>query len=137
MILGFALLALEMLLPTGFIFLWVGIGAIVVGALGFLIPGLGLGVEFALWGGFSVCAVLAWRHFKPMSFESERPTLNRRGHSYLGRVFTLAEPIVDGVGKLRVDDSQWRIMGADLPAGVRVQVTDVQGATLIVERIAE
>ncbi len=133
--LGFVLLALEMFLPTGFILLWVGVGAVIVGALAWVLPGMDTGLEFILWGVFSVGAVLAWRQFKPLSFESERPTLNRRGYSYVGRTFTLNEPIINGIGKLRVDDSQWRISGPDAPAGLRVRVIEVEGATLKVEKV--
>lgn len=133
--LGFGLLALEMFLPSGFILLWVGVGAVVVGAVSWVVPGIGWEAEFILWGVLSVAAVLAWRKFKPMAFESERPTLNRRGHSYVGRTFTLGEPIINGVGKLRVDDSQWRVSGPDAPAGARVRVVEADGGALTVERL--
>ncbi|HCZ49396.1 MAG TPA: hypothetical protein DCZ11_10355 [Gammaproteobacteria bacterium] len=135
MALGFGLLVLEMFLPTGFIFLWVGAAAVVVGALAWIVPGLGWEAEFILWGALSVAAVLVWRKLKPMSFECEQPSLNRRGHSYVGRTFTLNEPMVNGVGKLRVDDSQWRIIGLDAPAGTRVRVVETDGATLKVEKL--
>ncbi|MFP5305387.1 MAG: NfeD family protein [Gammaproteobacteria bacterium] len=130
---GFGLLVLEMFLPTEFILLWVGVAAVVVGALSWFFPGIGWQLEFVLWGGLSVAAVLAWRKYKPLSFVSERPTLNRRGHSYVGRVFTLSDAIVNGVGKLRIDDSQWRITGQDAPAGTRVRIVEADGTTLRVE----
>ena len=133
--LGFGLLVLEMFLPTGFVLLWVGVGAVIVGAVAWLAPGMGWEAEFILWGVLSVASVLVWRRFRPMSFESERPTLNRRGHSYVGRTFTLGEPIINGVGKLRVDDSQWRVSGPDAPAGVRVRVIAAEGGGLTVERV--
>ena len=41
---------------------------------------------------------------------------------------------INGVGKLHVDDSQWRISGADAEAGTQVKVVAVDGATLKVER---
>ncbi len=133
--LGFGLLVLEMFLPSEFILLWVGVAAVIVGAVAWLFPDISWQVEFALWGALSVLAVLAWRKFKPLSFESEQPNLNRRGHSYVGRVFTLKEAIVNGAGKLHVDDSHWRVSGADVPAGTRVRVTQADGAVLRVEKI--
>jgi membrane protein implicated in regulation of membrane protease activity len=135
LVLGFALLVLEMFLSTEFILLWVGAAAAVVGLIAWVAPGLAWQIEFALWGVLSVIAVLAWRKYKPLAFESERPTLNRRGHSYVGRQFTLDEPIVNGIGKLRVDDSHWRIAGTDAPVGARVRVVAADGATLNVERV--
>ncbi|MCH9828327.1 MAG: NfeD family protein [Gammaproteobacteria bacterium] len=124
-----------MFLPTEFILLWVGAAAIVVGGVSWLAPALDWKLEFVLWGVLSVAAVLAWRKLKPLSFVSERPTLNRRGESYVGRVFTLDEPIVNGVGKLRVDDSHWRISGPDCLAGDTVRVIAADGAILRVEKL--
>ena len=46
--------------------------------------------------------------------------LNRRIEALVGRVYTLDKPIVDGVGAVRIDDTVWRVSGADQPAGSRV-----------------
>jgi hypothetical protein len=81
--LGFGLLVLEMFLPTGFILLWLGVGAIVVGGIAWIAPGMGWAVEFVLWGVLSVLAVLAWRKFRPMSFSTGAgtPTWDARSRS--------------------------------------------------------
>lgn len=134
-VLGFGLLILEMLLPTGFILLWVGAAAVAVGALAWLAPSLNGEAGLVLWAVLSGVALIAWRRFKPVATDNDKPTLNRRGHSYVGRNFTLQEPVVNGVGKLRVDDSQWRITGPDVPAGTQVRVIEVDGTTLKVEKV--
>jgi len=46
----------------------------------------------------------------------------------------LNEPIVDGTGRVQVDDSSWRVEGQDMAAGVRVKVVAINGSTLIVEK---
>jgi membrane protein implicated in regulation of membrane protease activity len=56
--------------------------------------------------------------------------LNRRAEIYVGRTFTLERPIVDGRGRVRVDDTVWLVEGPDLPAGARVQVTGVANTLL-------
>src|SRR5271163_1516787 len=61
--------------------------------------------------------------------------LNRRAEIYLGRTFTLERPIVDGRGRLRVDDTVWLVEGPDLPAGARVQVTGVDNTLLQVAQL--
>jgi inner membrane protein len=48
----------------------------------------------------------------------------------------LSEPIQNGRGKARIDDSVWRVEGADLPAGTQVKVMAVDGAILKVEAAA-
>ena len=59
-----------------------------------------------------------------------QPFLNRRDGGYVGRVFTLDKPIVDGVGTVRIDDTVWRVTGPDMPAGKRVRVEHADGAML-------
>jgi hypothetical protein len=128
---GLAFLTFEAFLP-GAIFLWMGISALVVGLLTWIAPATGWKIEFVLFGALSIITVLAWRKYRPAP-TSDQPALNRRGESYVGRQFTLEQPIVNGTGKLRVDDSQWRISGPDLQIGARVRVTRAEGATLHVE----
>ena len=132
---GLAFLTLEAMLP-GAVFLWMGVSAGVVGLLALLVPALGWKAEFIIFGVLAIVAVLAWRRWRPAKIAADQPTLNRRGQSYVGRQFTLSEPIVNGVGALRVDDSQWRVSGnVDAPAGAQVRVIAADGATLRVERI--
>jgi inner membrane protein len=64
---------------------------------------------------------------------ADNPYLNRRKMGYVGRTFTLKEPIVDGRGRLTIEDTVWEIEGPDLSAGARVKVTAVSGMSLIVE----
>ena len=66
------------------------------------------------------------------SKRSEQPLLNERAARLIGQSFVLAEPIVDGKGRIRVDDTNWRITGPDLPSGTRVRVTGNDGAVLSV-----
>lgn len=133
--LGFGLLVLEMFLPTGFVLIWIGAAALIVGALAWLAPGLGWQVEVVLFAIGSVASFFAWKRLRPVNLASDQPTLNRRGHSYVGRTFTLSSAIENGVGTLHVDDSQWRIAGVDTPAGTQVRVIAAEGATLRVERV--
>jgi membrane protein implicated in regulation of membrane protease activity len=133
-VLGLILLVAEMLSPTGFFLLWIGAAAVLVGAVSWLAPALGWEVELMMFGVLSVASFFVWKRFRPAAQPSDQPSLNRRGHSYVGRTFTLATPIVNGVGTLHVDDSQWRISGPDVPAGTQVRVTAADGATLRVDR---
>jgi inner membrane protein len=133
-VLGLVLLVVEMLSPTGFFLLWIGAAAIIVGGLSWLMPSLAWEVQVVLFGVLSVASFFAWRRLRPAMMATDQPSLNRRGHSYVGRTFTLAMPIVNGVGTLHVDDSQWRISGDDVAAGTQVRVVAADGATLKVER---
>ncbi len=132
-ILAVVLLVLEMFVPGTF-FMWIGIAAGVVGFLLLLVPGMGWAYQVGIFAVLSVVAVLAWRRYQLRHpVVSDQPTLNRRGEQYVGRVFTLEEPIVNGHGKIRVDDTTWRILGEDCAAGSRVKVIGVDGVLLKVE----
>ena len=86
----------------------------------------------------SVASVFVWRRYRSRHPEtSDHPILNQRGRNYVGRRFTLASPIVDGVGKLHVDDTSWKISGANLPAGSHVKVVGVEGTMLKVEAVED
>lgn len=132
-VLGFLLLAAEMLLPTGFFLIWIGGAALLVGGIAWLAPAVGWQAQLLLFGVLSVLSFVLWKRIHPANLPSDQPNLNRRGQSYVGRDFTLGEPIVNGVGRLRVDDSQWRITGPDAAAGARVRVVGADGAILRVE----
>lgn len=131
-ILAVVLIVLELFAPGAF-FMWVGISAAIVGALLWVMPGLSWEAQLAVFSVFSVVSVIGWRFYlRKHPIQTDKPVLNRRGHQYIGRVFTLQDPIVNGLGKIRVDDTSWKIQGADLPAGAKIQVTGVDGVILLV-----
>lgn len=133
LVLGVGLLILEVFSP-GVFFLWMGLAAGAVGLLLWLFPGITWEFQLLLFAAFSVVTIAFWRSFlKRHPTKSEQPLLNRRGEQYVGRWFTLDQPVVNGQGKIRVDDSTWKIRGDDCPAGSRVRVTGVDGVVLKVE----
>ncbi len=71
----------------------------------------------------------------PGAASEDSPFLNRRQLGYVGHSFTLKEPIVDGRGRLSIEDTLWDIEGPDLPAGTRVTVTAADGPRLKVQAV--
>jgi membrane protein implicated in regulation of membrane protease activity len=133
-ILAGVMLLIEVMAPS-FYFLWLAVAAAVVGFVMLLTPELGWQYQIILFSGLSVISIALFRRYQGRHPEvTDQPTLNRRGEQYIGRTFTLREPIVNRVGTLRVDDTTWRITGDDLPAGTRVAVTGVDGVILKVRR---
>ncbi len=132
-ILAGLLLILELTAPA-FFFLWLGMAAAAVGLILLVFPSIGLETQLVLFAMTSIAAVLAWRKYRESRpVTSDQPNLNRRGHQYIGRVFSLDEPITNGVGKVTVDDSTWKVKGPDLPAGTHIKVTGVEGVIFKVE----
>jgi len=132
-ILAGILLILELTAPA-FFFLWLGFAAGAVGLILLVFPSISLEAQLVLFAVTSVIAIFAWRKYRETHPQTtDEPNLNRRGHQYIGRVFTLAEPIVNGTGKVKVDDSTWRVKGPDLDAGTAIKVTGIDGVIFIVE----
>lgn len=127
------LIILEVFSPGAF-FLWLGVSAGVVGFALLLMPSMSWEIQFVLFAIFSVVSIAVWHLvLKRHPIKSDQPRLNRRGEQYVDRYFTLNEPVVNGLGKIKVDDSTWKISGVDCPAGTRVKVVGVDGVVLKVE----
>ncbi|MDB5569953.1 MAG: hypothetical protein JWN93_1136 [Hyphomicrobiales bacterium] len=127
---GVLLIGGEMLAP-GFFLLWLGVAAIATGLAVSLLP-MGFAWSLLAFSAFAAVAVLAGRRvYGPGEVESDQPFLNRRADALIGRTFTLEEPIKRGEGRLSVNDTQWRLRGPDMPAGVRVRVTAVEESTFL------
>lgn len=133
-----ALLAiLEMVMP-GTMLIFFAAAAGVIGLVTLLLPDLGWQWQFAGFGVLSVAGIFAWRKYRaahPGELDGgEQPMLNKRAAQYVGRTVTIAEPIVNGSGKARVDDTLWRVVGPDLPEGTTVKVVKADGGFLTVEK---
>lgn len=129
------LVGIEVFAP-GAVFLWMGISAAIVGFVLLAFPETGWQIQLLIFAVISVVSIYVWRYVLRDRFPAKVPgrILNRRGASYVGRTFTLKEPIVDGTGLLHVDDSRWKVEGEDLPAGTKVKVVAIDGTVLKVER---
>ncbi len=133
-ILGVALIILEIFAP-GAIFMWMGIAAGIVGFILMLFPDISWQVQFFIFSLLSVASIVVWYFYlKKNPTKTEQPTLNKRGHQYVGRTFTLEEAIVNNIGKIKVDDSTWKIEGENCEVGAQIKVTDVDGVVLKVEK---
>ena len=131
-IIGAVLLGLEVLVPGTFM-LWLGLSALAVGLLSLAIvwPWQAQLITFSV---LSIGSILVYRRLSPRTLDEAppQPFLNRRADGFVGRVFTLEKPIIDGNGAVRIGDTIWMVRGPDAPAGSRVTVTGVDGGTLVV-----
>jgi membrane protein implicated in regulation of membrane protease activity len=132
LVLGLALVGLEVLTPGGFYVLFFGIGALVVGIL----VGVGAGgpvwLQWLLFSVISVASVLLFRpHLLRLTRSRERPdpmdTLE-------GEIATPLDDISPGaVGKAELRGTTWTAVNQDsrtLGRGQRCRVARVDGLTL-------
>ncbi len=132
-IIAAVLLVSELLTMTIFL-VWLGLAALSVGIVD-LILGLDWRAEAVLFVLLSVIYVWFGRGYMKTRAvdETDQPHLNQRINAYVGRTVVLHEAIVNGEGKVRLDDAVWRVRGADAPAGEKVRIVGVSGMLLETE----
>jgi len=135
---GFVFLIIEMLTGTLFFFC-ICAGAFLVALLTWIL-GLSPVAQVLCFAIASVAAVSAWMKFRPnpkdrLEQRAGAEGLNNRLASFVGREAVLEEPISNGRGRIRLDDSYWSVVGEDLPVGSRVRVEAVEGMIFRVESV--
>jgi membrane protein implicated in regulation of membrane protease activity len=134
---GLVLLAAEMIVP-GFFLVWIGLAALIVGVLSLLFWDDAFWVwqlQAILFAALAVATTFTGRKLTVQHGTSDEPFLNQRAASLVGRTATLAEPIREGRGRIRLDDTVWRVSGPDLPVGAKVKVVASNGRDLTVEKV--
>lgn len=131
---GLVLLALELVVPGGFL-LWMGVAGIITGALTFVVV-ISWPLQWLIFGVLSLVTIALWvRWNRGRQAVSDRPYLNRRTDGLIGQEAVLEQPIVQGFGRIALGDTVWRVSGPDLPAGRRVRIVGSTGAVLAVEAL--
>lgn len=130
------LLGIEILAP-GFFFLWLSIAGAIVGGILLLFPSMTLESQLFIFSLFSIISIFVWRKYgKEHLTETDHPLLNKRGDQYIGRVFSLIEPIENGRGRIKADDTIWTVEGEDASLGTKVEVVSVEGVLFKVKIIS-
>jgi len=133
-VVGLLVMGLELVVPGAFM-IWLGLAAVATGIAAALFD-LGWQAAMLVYAVFALAAVGLgrWLNRDPRQRTNEpEPELNRSDRALIGRSLRLETAIIDGIGRVRVDDSSWRVTGPDMPAGERVRVIGMDGATLEVE----
>jgi membrane protein implicated in regulation of membrane protease activity len=136
--LGIALLLLVFeIVVSGTFFMWMAGSAAVVALVVWVVPGIDWKMQTVLFSVLSVVSIVLWKKYSRDSSESQSLGLNKRGHGYIGKTYTLSSPVERGVGRLVIDDTSWSVEGDDAIAGEKVTVVAVEGMILKVKKIVE
>jgi membrane protein implicated in regulation of membrane protease activity len=136
LILGVGLLILEVLTGSSGFLLWMAIAAGLVGLSLWILPNMSWITQLLSFSLLSILAVFSWwLYLNKYPLKTDQPTLNRRSEQYIGRIFTVDEPIVNGMGKIKVDDTTWRIRCNHVSTSNQVKIIGVDGTILIAEQI--
>ena len=126
---GFVLCAAETLAPGAFL-IWIGVAALIVGTVEFVWP-LEFTAQLLLFAALAVALVVVGRRVYGSLDRRSPPEPLSRAHGLIGKEFFLDQPIERGYGKIRVDDSVWRVAGEDMDVGAKVRVTGVEDGSLL------
>lgn len=139
LVLGMALITLEMFIPT-FTIIWFGAGALVVGALMFVMPAMSLPWQIFIWATASIAMTVLWFKFlKPLSKDKTSAGMSREALvGATGQVIALPTEHKRGMMRFSVPvlgAEEWSFICQEkIMTGDRVIVTDVSGNTLIVQK---
>lgn len=128
-----AVLGIAELAVPGVFLVFVAIAAAITGLLALLFPALTLPAELVVFGAWSVVTVVVGRRwYADYPVETADPMLNDRAARLIGQVVTVVDPIVGGVGRVRIGDGEWTARGPDLPPGSAARIVGVTGTTVTV-----
>ncbi len=124
---------LEMVAP-GYFLIWYGLAALVVGGLALAVD-ISWQMQLILYAVIGMGLLIASLRFAgARAGESDRPMLNKRGRSLIGKTYSLVNATANGRGSVKVGDSIWSVRledGTDLGKGDSVLITGVEGTKLV------
>lgn len=131
-----ALVALEVFITSTTLLLGPAFAAFLIGVLLLIDPSFDWRYQMLLFAVLAVVSAISWQVWlRKHPTQSDHPTLNTRGRSYIGRKLKLDESLESGRGRVRIDDTWWLASTEDndtLAANAEVEIVDTDGATLVV-----
>ncbi len=135
LIIGATLIVIELFMP-GVLMLWFGIAALITALVTWFLP-IELELQILVMAVLSIISLAIGRMvYKKMGDTSDTSSepINARTARYIGNITHTEEAIIDGRGRVKIEDSSWLCQcKTDLPAGTRVKIIGATGTVLIVE----
>ncbi len=130
-----AFLMLAELASPGFVIFFFGLGAATVAGTKWLVPGLSLSWQLALFSIFSVFYLIVLRKWVKNVFMGDTAETQKIASEYVGRVGKVVEAIRPEVpGRIMLGDAEWSASSAvAIAPGATVKVVAQENLTLVVE----
>ena len=132
-----AFLMLAELASPGFVIFFFGLGAATVAGTKWLVPGLSLSWQLALFSIFSVFYLIVLRKWVKNVFLGDTAETQKIASEYVGRVGKVLEAIRPEVpGRIMLGDAEWSASSAvEIVPGATVKVVAQDNLTLVVEPV--
>ena len=129
---GLIMIVSEIFVGGAFL-LWLGVSAFFVGLLMFFGIPLNWLVQIAIFSSVAIASIILFRKYQKNK-TSINDTLSHRADKYIGKIFVVVEPVVNGSGKIKIEDTVWRALSEiDIEVGKKVKIISVKGASFTVE----
>jgi membrane protein implicated in regulation of membrane protease activity len=137
-VLGIVLMLLELAVPAFFL-MWFGLGAVVVGGLLVVFPGITVAYQVITWTACSLVFLWLWfKVFKPNIYKTKAGLAKGSFIGEVGLVIRDIRPYENGQIRLQkpiLGDEVWEsVADEEIKAGERVRVLGVEGNTLKVSK---
>ncbi len=132
-----AFLMLAELASPGFVIFFFGLGAATVAGTKWLVPGLSLSWQLALFSIFSVFYLIVLRKWVKNVFLGDTAETQKIASEYVGRVGKVVEAIRPEVpGRIMLGDAEWSASSAvEIAPDSMVKVVAQDNLTLVVEPV--
>ena len=132
-----AFLMLAELASPGFVIFFFGLGAATVAGTKWLVPGLSLSWQLALFSIFSVFYLIVLRKWVKNVFLGDTAETQKIASEYVGRIGKVVEDIRPEVpGRIMLGDAEWSASSAvEIDPGAMVKVVAQDNLTLVVEPV--
>ena len=134
LILGLTVLLSDLFANTLVLF-WIGLGALVVSFLMWLMPEMPWQAQWLIFAALSLAVTVFWWKFqrsKDQKDDSNNP-LNNKMNNYIGKQFRL-ETTIESRGRAKIGDTTWAISSSvPISANTLVEVVAVDGIVLKVQ----
>ena len=132
-----AFLMLAELASPGFVIFFFGLGAATVAGAKWLIPGLSLSWQLALFSILSIFYLVVLRKWVKNVFLGDTAETQKIASEYVGRIGKVVEDIRPEVpGRILLGDSEWTASSAiGIASGTTVKVVAQDNLTLVVEPV--
>ena len=132
-----AFLMLAELASPGFVIFFFGLGAATVAGAKWLIPGLSLSWQLALFSILSIFYLVVLRKWVKNVFLGDTAETQKIASEYVGRIGKVVEDIRPEVpGRILLGDSEWTASSAiGIASGTAVKVVAQDNLTLVIEPV--
>nr|WP_086941063.1 NfeD family protein [Thaumasiovibrio occultus] len=138
LIVGLVLLGLELAGATMGYLLCLGLSALVVGLVKWIVPSLSWELQLISFAVFALFTTWLWWRYRKQIYREDNKTnlLNRRMDQLVGKTTRLEEAVDVGSCRIKLGDTYWSAKASTaIAAGSRVKVVDVDGHILTIEPV--